>query len=177
MAPDRLQLMVELLKIIAWPVTLLITALIFQAPIRALLARVKRGRVGTAEIEFEEAVRELAPSSLPPEPALSWLSLNTLSVDTRSVVLQAWLGVEEAARRLLQKSGTSLTRPLRGPVLAGLLQDRRALARNDLDLFRELRSLRNQANVEEFHPSAEAVLLYVQAAAGLKATIERAAQT
>jgi hypothetical protein len=58
----------ELLRTSAWPTVVLVGICVFRKDLRALLAHVKKGKVGAAEFEFERPL-----PTQPSEPAESEL--------------------------------------------------------------------------------------------------------
>lgn len=53
----------KLLGSIAWPVAGTYIALLFRKELAALLARLKRGKIGTTEFEFGESIRKIEPQA------------------------------------------------------------------------------------------------------------------
>jgi hypothetical protein len=53
-AMDTLTLLAELVKATAWPLTTAVVAILFRTELRALLGRLRKGKVGSAEFEFQE---------------------------------------------------------------------------------------------------------------------------
>lgn len=176
---DWLTFISELIKAIAWPAVTLVIAFLFRGQIRALLARLKKGKLGPTEFEFEETVKELkqeaVQAGLPPaaETAAFWATYS----DPRAVIIDAWLGVERAAFRLAERLDLLVGGGSRniGRVIR-LLQEANAIDPGQAGVLNELRVLRNQATHEvDFSPSADSVVSYVQLAKGLKEALERAA--
>ena len=56
---DTLTFIVEVLKATTWPLASVAIALIFREQLRDLLLRLRKGKVGPAEFEFEERVASL----------------------------------------------------------------------------------------------------------------------
>src|SRR5688500_16734111 len=97
---DILSFIVEIFKAAAWPLAAVTTAMLFRAELKSLLNRIRRGKVGYAEIEFEHGVRTLEANIklVPPDisqaqaPAASTLALATTA--PRAAIIQAWLEIE-----------------------------------------------------------------------------------
>jgi len=178
---DALTFIAEIAKALAWPVASVVIALIFRAQIQALLLRMKKGKLGPAEFEFEEGVRELQRTEqLPPvaseSSAIETASSDRVAKEPRSVVLEAWLKVEAAIDSLGKKSGhfNALARP-GSSLLAKLLLKAGVLPPELHSLYRELQQLRNQASHDlDFKPSAESVFTYVRLAQHLEAELSKA---
>ena len=177
---DLLTFIAEIIKAAAWPLAAVILALIFRKQVQDLLTRVKKGKVGPAEFEFEQGVRALqaeAPGVLPTESKVPVESAEVLRAETepRSAVLEAWLGVESALRALAESKGMHVALAHQELTqVAHTLESSGVLKPRFVSLYRDLRHLRNQAAHEiNFTPSAESVLNYVALARRLEASIRR----
>jgi hypothetical protein len=168
---------------IAWPATALAVVLLLRRELVALLPFLRKLKAGPVEAEFEREVKELeseaAATSPPPEPkALEGKAqrlFQLAEISPRAAVLEAWQGVEFAARRAVLKHAGSpipdVSSPLR--VLRELTQ-LQLLSSEDIALFQDLRGLRNQAtHSPDFNPSYEAVASYLQLAGALQARLEK----
>lgn len=176
---DLLTFIAELFKAGAWPVAAVSIALIFRKQIQALLVRLKKGKFGPAEFEFEEAVRELQQDAVELQlPAASQSSVPTLSqaaLEPRAVVLQSWIEVESAIEALAKKHGllTEGKSPSSSQLVRAL-KNAEVLKPEYIALFSELRFLRNRAAHErDFNPSAESVQGFARLAKELAAEAHR----
>ena len=176
---DVLTFIAELFKASAWPVAVVTVALVFRKQFRGLLGRLKKGKVGPAEFEFENAVLELqqeaAELKLPAASQSAVPSLSQATLEPRAVILQSWLEVEAAVESLARKHG--LFNALATPSSSHLV---RALKRAGVlkpeyvGVFSELRLLRNQAAHErDFNPSPESVQAFARLAKELAAEAGR----
>ena len=179
---DWLTFTTEIAKAIAWPGAVTAVALLFRPEIKGLLGRVRKGKLGPAEFEFEQGVRELKaeiPKDLPALPAPEPQEPSALRAiaEPRAVVLDAWRNVEQAMNLLAQKHGVH--NALAGPgsnYAVTSLAKAGALEPWALNIYRDLRRLRNQATHDaSFSPSPESVLAYVQTASELTAELQRVA--
>lgn len=177
---DSLTFIAEITKALAWPLAAVLISLVFRRQLQGLLTRIKKGKVGPAEFEFEQGVRELRqelPKELPFPPPPTPQETHALHAlaEPRAVVLEAWVKLEVALRELARKS--NLANGLAAPnsaYLANHLTKAGLLEPWLLNLYRDLRRLRNQATHEpEFSPSPESVLAYVQMAQELEAEIRK----
>lgn len=168
---DILTFIVELLEAAAWPVAAVAIAMLFRAELKSLLNRIKHGKVGYAEIEFEHGVRTLeANVRLAPDigqaqaPTASTVALAT--TDPRAAIIQIWLEVEDAITNLaFSRSQSSDEVPSHALGAIQQLARLGALDSEQISLIYELRSLRNQAVHDlEFNPSTESVLGFVKLA-------------
>jgi len=178
---DVLTFIAAIVKALAWPVAAIVIAVLFRKQLRALLERIRKGKIGPAEFDFEQEVKELveqapAPLQLPTPAATPTVSLATNN--PRAAILEAWLRVEGSAHRLSYYS--RLTPPSLPRNTTNIL---RSIAKNDLvssediALFNDLRGLRDQAVHDmEFRPSPDSAIQYVQLADGLQDRLNRAAE-
>jgi hypothetical protein len=179
---DALTFIVEIVKAAAWPLATLFIALQFRTELRALLARMKKGKVGPAEFEFEETVKMLKAEAAelpPPETASIGTPVVTLvTSEPRAAIFNAWLEVETALSHLAQSKGQLAPHLSRSPVQAiRALQKAELIEPNYVALFNDLRGLRNQAAHElEFNPSTESVLSYVQLAKELAGVLQKSSE-
>ena len=107
---DWLTFTAEIAKALAWPCAATAIALVFRSELKGLLGKVKKGKVGPAEFEFEQGIKELKaekPKELPqlPQPSAQEPSALRAIAEPRAVVLDAWLNVEQAMNNLAQKHG------------------------------------------------------------------------
>ncbi|MDE0854137.1 MAG: hypothetical protein OSA97_06920 [Nevskia sp.] len=173
---DSPTFIVEVVKASAWPIAAVTSALLFRAQLNALLSRVRKGKLGIAEFEFEETVKALQRKTIDSAPAIDDDAIVLLLTDPRSAILESWEGVEDAARHLVQTLGVPSSVNLGRPTqLAKVIEEKRALAPDQINLFRDLRDLRNEVAVPtEFAPLLDSAIRYVRLAKGLKGDIERA---
>src|SRR5258705_12326854 len=93
---DTLTFVVEILKALAWPTATLAIAILFRRELRTLLHRVKKGKIGPAEFEFEATIAALrdrvgAERGSPAEPDKSLVAL--AEVDPRAAIPRSCLEV------------------------------------------------------------------------------------
>ena len=177
---DLLTFTVEIVKASAWPVASLTIALIFRQELRALLSRIRKGKVGSAEFEwFELGVKELtaevsSQELLPLRGGAPVVSLAT--TNPRAAIIDAWLGVERAAQRVSDMwSKSSPSGPRQASAAIRLVEQHGHLSPGDVVLFNNLRLLRNQAVHDlGFNPPSDSVVLYLQLAQGLEERLTHA---
>jgi hypothetical protein len=173
---DILTFIVELIKALAWPASIIVVALLFRKQLVSLLAAIKKGKFGPAEFEFEREISYIeAHAELPVTPAPVG-AFQTAAEDPRGAILTAWLKVEERIIRLVM--GRGLTNgPRRSPhrayeelLRSGLLSE------SSLEVLKGLRWLRNEAaHAAEFTPTPNAVVSYMRLAADLTQELEQLA--
>jgi hypothetical protein len=123
---DRLTFIAELTKALAWPVVVLLVALLARKPIGVLLEGLRLQKLKGAGWEFEfgkleakvqEQVAEL-PTAASAAPAFAANSASTLNADALAVIIGGWVELErrvlEAAReRFGDKAGKHFSTALR----------------------------------------------------------------
>ena len=107
---DVLTFITEMVKALAWPVASLVIALVFRSELRTLLHRIRKGKVGPAEFEFEETVAALRERVGKPEvaaPRADPMLVNQASQDPRAVILNSWLQVQAVVEGIVAKHATT----------------------------------------------------------------------
>ena len=176
---DVLTFIAELFKAGAWPIAAVVIAIIFRKQFQALLGRLKKGKVGPAEFEFEDAVRELQQDAADLKlPAASQAAVPTLSqatLEPRAVILQSWIEVESAVESLARKHGLfNALAASSSSQLVRALKRAEVLKPEYVAVFSELRLLRNRAAHErDFNPSPESVQGFARLAKELAAEAQR----
>lgn len=184
---DQPTFIVEIVKALAWPVTVLIILFVLRKPIEKLLTLVQRLRYGGIELDFGIQVQELAvrlTSELPAEDGLTagqrerLKQLNQLAdYSPRAAVLEGWLLLEEAAIEASKRRNLKVSsRELRSPILLGHALEQAGIFDEDkLEIFHRLRNLRNAAaHASEFSFSPESAREYADLALRLADFIRRA---
>ena len=173
---DGFTFTVEMTKSLAWPVAAVVIALLFRKRLSELLKTIKKGKIGSAEFEFERAVNAVVESvpDLPATPTPA-ATIQSAATNPRGAILEAWLKIQEQAFKLA--TVRNLIAPGR-PVApfkviqevanTGLLSPRHAQA------LKELSQLRNRAaHSIDFSPDPDAVLNYVMLANNLADELKR----
>lgn len=175
---DILTFIAELVKAAAWPLAAIVIALIFRQQLRALLSRIRKGKVGPAEFEFEQEVKELTEQATPqlPPPQVGTPTVTLATTNPRAAILEAWLDVESSVNRLAyNRQLPAPSAPRNAASIIRAIEKSGILPFEDVALFNDLRVLRNQATHDpDFSPSPESVIKYVQLAKGLKQRIDGA---
>lgn len=149
-----MNLIVQLLTGIAWPVVVLWIAYLFRAELRNLIGRVSRFKY--KDLEFESGLEKAETSiavieatrSLPEPNALVEGRLEQLRdlmrVSTRAAVMEAWIMIEEAAAKSGFITGAQTPRTNVMSFITYLVHQGR-LPSESVTLAGKLRELRNQA--------------------------------
>jgi hypothetical protein len=179
---DWLTFTVEIVKALAWPVAAVTIVCRFHEQIRALLGRVKKGKLGPAEFEFEEAVQELkaeteSKSDMPSSKDRTQENEEGKASDARSIVLESWLLVEAVVERLGKKHQVyKESLPTNLGYVVRELRKLGVLDTSQEQRYMGLRSLRNQAaHTLDFTPTPESVLIYLRLARDLELQLRKVA--
>lgn len=175
---------VKLLGSFSWPIAAVLIASFFKKELATLLTRLKKGKLGSAEFEFDAYVREIdAEADFPRTSETESMSPSAAlraSTDPRGAVISAWLEVEDELFKLVGRSDVAGNmqpqKHTKNSVWAiRVVQKARMLDANWIALFHDLRSLRNEAaHLVDFSPSPEAVFKYVQLAKELSTAMRLA---
>lgn len=179
-----MELLVELVVGVAWPVTVLTIVFVFKREAVGLLARLTKLRYKELEADFGETLRELKAETpvVPPSPTAEALPAGRLDrrmsellelaeVAPRAAVLEAWLEVEKAVRDLAIAADVPET--ARSHDQLRQLVQREVVPASYLGSFDELRRLRNTAaHSPEFEISTQVVQGYVDFSLNLAAVFE-----
>ena len=143
-----LELLANVVDSVAWPVALVILALLLRKPLAALLPNIKQLRYGQLEVHFGEeiaAVRETAGDEDYSQLVVTDTIVRLAKESPRAAIMDTWVDVEksitEAGRRTgAVKNTLAIHSPLR--VMRALLENRK-IDEGTYNLFNNLRSLRN----------------------------------
>jgi hypothetical protein len=172
---DILTFIAALVKAVVWPITTIMVAVLFRTEFRALLNRLKKGKVGSAEFEFQDQVEELAKdiAEISPVPQPIELKAETVrlaSSNPRGVMVSAWFEVETTLKNLAQKHNLLDDQTRRNPpALVRTLAKAGLIPKSHAPGYTALYRLRNQAAHEaDFNPNEDAILGYLRIAEELK---------
>lgn len=155
----------------AWPIALVVVALIFRGQITKLLKRIKGAKYGDAQVSFgedldkvERKVEVIAPTpeaneqqddlaNIPDlDPTLAAIAnehnkfAQLAAISPSAAVLNSWTDVEFALRELMNIHGISSVSGQRSGFQMGMtLHKQKVLDRETMDVINELKNLRNDA--------------------------------
>jgi hypothetical protein len=176
-----LEFTVEIVKALAWPLAVVLACLLLRKELKTLLGRIRRGKFGSAELEFEREVSELSAET----PAIgveltevrvseTSSALSLAASNPRASILNAWLRLESALFHLVATRGIILEKRTLGGALKAL-HKQAVIDADDVSLINELRSLRNSAvHDESFDPGSEAALRFVELVEVARNRLQRA---
>lgn len=184
---DWLTFTAEVIKALAWPVTVALILYFLRRPLFRLVPLLTRFRFMDFELDFGRQVQELAddlqkeipvaPEAMPSQEQLKEHFARLAPLSPRAVVLEAWLELEEAAIQAGKRHDLKLTsRELHSPILlgytlaqAGILDDAKQ------EIYHRLRNLRNAAaHASDFSFDPTSAIEYADAAIRLAEYIRSA---
>ena len=156
---DWLTFTSSLVSSLAWPVTVIAAFFLLKNNLGSLFPFIERLKYKDFELEFRKSIEKLVEKSKTAIPAPVEVPLPSLAselrdrlfnlaeISSRSAILEAWLQVESAAADIIEskKLTTSFKRanaPLR---FAELLSRNEILDPSQMEIFHQLRDLRNKA--------------------------------
>lgn len=177
----RGELLVEILKATAWPITVIVVVCIFRGPLASLIRLVASVKYKDLEITIArdlEAAREGISSK--PESRRSLLDSKTkdfselLSVSPRAAIIEAWTSLESAGYRAVER--TVPKEPGKVYLVAAKF-DEYLSSHGHLDdhiraALRRLKDIRNRVvHAGDYQPSIEDAEEYVVLAAAVTADL------
>lgn len=164
---NLLTFVAEITKSLAWPIVTTIQLFIFRHEIKRLLLRFKRGRIGTAELEFEKEVEVLTENNVEANqlPRITKREKAIAAADPNGAVIKTWLEIEYSAKKVFHKFGIAYTSTPHTPFLSCLneLEKRKVISFEESMLARELQIIKNRViHEKDFSPSVESVEKYIE---------------
>jgi hypothetical protein len=144
---------VEILKVVAWPATVIWLGHMFRFEFRLLIGRVTLIKHGATEFGFKEGLKEAESLTLQsPIPLVQSkrdieneeMLLRIAEVSPRAAVVEAWTLIENAAVKKGLAKGTNIQRVYTKHVIEHL-QDSGKFSPENLSLIEKLRQMRNSA--------------------------------
>ena len=173
---DGFTLIARLVEAFVWPTTVLIGLVVLRQPLGLLLGQLTKLKYKGLEAEFGAEVLEIrteAESELePPSPERDTdpeesSAQRLLHSYPSAAVMEAWRGVELAAKELLKRNGVEPSGNTATPYrhIERTLASTEALAPGKVKIFGDLRRLRNKVvHAEGFEISSERASEYVRLA-------------
>ena len=178
-----MELLVNLLVGIAWPVAVVWIAYLFKGELRSLLHRMSQLKYKDVEAKFEIGLAEAEAKALTIERAVPQLpqraeiitkleSLRRIAdVSPRAAIMEAWVLVEEAAGRSGFVQGATVPR-VNPYLFVEELVKLGKLPKGSDSLLDQMRSLRNQAaHLSDFSLNQDEADRYLQLAAKMSELI------
>jgi hypothetical protein len=170
---------IELVKALAWPTTLLFIFGVIRKPLLSLFPLLARFKVKDFEFDFrrrlEETVIEAAalpaPDIMMPMQDGNDRLRKIIEASPRAAILEAWINLEHAAIEAARRKQVDLPYALlRTPLrLIEYLEETGVIDSHQANIYNQLRGLRNSAaHAQSFEPSKSAAGDYVELAAKLE---------
>lgn len=180
--------MIELLEILAWPITTLIIFFSAKDNFLSLLPNIKKLKAGPIEAEFENEIKQVINEhwelpkieSSPNASSQNDQFLEIAKINPRLSIIDAWQQIEFSLKKAaLQRFGGYSPPPnVSSPI--SLIRDLARedfLSKDDVTLLNELRGLRNQAtHLEELGLSYDAAKNYIELAVRIQQKLNDLAQ-
>jgi hypothetical protein len=165
----------QIASVTAWPIVTLVIASLYRADIRSLLTRFKKGKIGEAEFEFGETVKELAHDIAASAPATELVELkpetyNLVKINPQAALLKSWSGIRALLTDLARKNNLLDDKTSRSyPALVRALENAGVINKTYALGILALLQLYNQTTRQaDFKPTEEAVLGYLNVAEKMK---------
>lgn len=165
---DLLTFNAEIIKSIAWPLTVLALVCLLRKPIIELIPLLRKLKWKELELEFKEKVTEVEAKAIEvlpdvkPEDANdpeTRTNLDLVSISPRAAIIETWLSVESAARKAIGHIPGA--RPLSAIHIQRQLRQSDILDPDTDRIFSDLRELRNRAaHHEDFKITEEEARRY-----------------
>lgn len=183
LAVDWLTFIATLVQALAWPSTIVVGVLLLRRPLIQLLPQMRRLKYRDLEAEFgievqniEARMREALPDrvleAVPGSENSSAARL--LDVSPTAAVLEAWRGIESAAKNLIERSHLSISYDGATPfkLIERVLASSHLMDQRKLRVFNDLRRFRNRvAHAESSEISRNDAAEYVRLAESLVADL------
>lgn len=180
---DWLTFIATLVQALAWPSTIVVGVLLLRRPLIQLLPQMRRLKYRDLEAEFgievqniEARMREALPDrvleAVPGSENSSAARL--LDVSPTAAVLEAWRGIESAAKNLIERSHLSISYDGATPfkLIERVLASSHLMDQRKLRVFNDLRRFRNRvAHAESSEISRNDAAEYVRLAESLVADL------
>jgi hypothetical protein len=176
---------------LSWPATVLVVLILIRKELPEISSSLRRIKYKDIEFEFSEvakAVENEVKEAIPGAKDNAQLSGHPLVIEQRrlesigdisprAAILEAWLQVEAAAVKLIQKRRPEAYKSYPGPMrLRDNLVDGQILNLRQLTAFENLRKLRNEAvHVPDIEFTKSAVSSYVASAIVMATYLEELA--
>ncbi|MEW5980519.1 MAG: hypothetical protein AB1898_32435 [Acidobacteriota bacterium] len=185
---------VEIIKAIAWPVTLVWLAYFLRGDLQAMLKRISTLKYGEAEATFEKDVSKAhaiakalgkkdgsARSRKSPETAAELGTKDQLyriaQISPRASIVEAWRYFEETIKRVAQRYGIEAKGLASEKLVIQRLMDDYETDEDFAKLYLLLRELRNRAaHTQDFALNRESAEEYVDTILELNEELERLIQ-
>lgn len=168
---DIYTFIVELVKALAWPVTIGIGFMFLHKPFISLIPFMRKLKFKEFEMEFSQQIQAMKlEADIQENSEVTSPAMDILSFSTRAAVMEAWIELETvAASKAASFWSSSNTSPFRNNVrLGNYLHQCGVIDESQLKSFNELRKLRNDlVHIKEVNITDSDAKAYIGVAANL----------
>lgn len=186
---DSLTFVAEIVKALAWPITVIVAVCLLRRPIVALVPYTRSLKYKDLLIEFgreigelrDQAARELPPAPIrtTPVPSAEDRLLSLATVSPNAAILEAWQVVERASLSLLRARQVEIDAsiPARYKRIERLLDSSGLVDRKKIKIFSDLRQLRNRiAHAHGVEATSGQALEFIEVSLALAKYLEERTQ-
>ncbi|PZN71654.1 MAG: hypothetical protein DM484_25895 [Candidatus Methylumidiphilus alinenensis] len=179
---DKLTFISEIIKSLAWPLVAITGICVFRNEIKRLISKIKKGKIGTSEFEFEKELEVLSEKTFKTEnpPKITEREKALAASDPNGAIIKTWLEIEHSARKVFYKFDIPYTGTPHTPFLSCIkkLEEKGIISFEESMLIRELQIIRNRGIHElSFRPSSESAEIYIELAKNLIIKLENSLST
>lgn len=182
-----MDIVIQLVDALVWPVTVLLLVCLLRNELRGLLARLSSLKYKDLEAKFEreleaiEAEVEAIPSrhDLPSSAAVEQdRMLRLAAISSRASIIEAWREVELATKDVARAKSIDIPRAIASVKVIRQLAECGLINDDILSIYNRLRHLRNQAaHARDFEINADEAQRYATLALELAWTLRSKIQT
>jgi hypothetical protein len=171
---DWLTFFAEITKALAWPLSLVVIALIFKEPLNQLFRAIKSLKHGNLEFIFSKEIAEASAEA--EEAGLTAHDTNTDSQQLNLVeghpdlaIIKAWMEIEKLMRLISEKHEFKFTSVRNW---TNFTENNNIVSGATGNLIRDLHQLHNFAAHQRLHPSSGDAFHYTKLAESVRKTLE-----
>lgn len=168
---DIYTFIVEIVKALAWPVTIGIGFMFLHKPFISLIPFMHKLKFIEFEMEFSQQVQAMKlEADIREDSEVKSPAMDILSFSTRAAVMEAWIELETvAASKAASFWSSSNVSPFKNNIrLGNYLHQCGVINENQLKSFNELRKLRNElVHIKEVSITDSDAKAYIEVAANL----------
>ena len=145
---DWKQLMVQIIDILAWPITTVILTLLLRKQLSSLLGTLRSLKYKDLSLEFGQKLEEAKENAIKAgledvkDKDIETYFNDLAQVSPRACILESWIQIEAAVEKIIRKHGEGYQRRVFGPPTMKLLE-LVGLNEGERSLFNALRVIRN----------------------------------
>lgn len=182
-----MDVLLEFVNTLAWPITVIILALLFRSELRGVFRRLSHLKYRDLEAKFEKGLREveenargiLATTDMPqirPQPHEYDRIIGLVEISPRAAITEAWREVELATAQAAAAAGIDVEGRIAGTRHIQQLVQRELAPPTIIPVYNQLRRLRNRAaHGAEFEVDTAEAERFADLALGIAVELNRIA--